>query len=172
MQVQNINSSNYKNHYSPNFGTMNVTKKGQKLLNKWWQHRAPKNLLKIEEWKKELADTKYFDLEIGEINGYLSMLIHQKDSFCISSNDPLRVFSTLLDNKPVGNKLTVFGHDSGSKLLSYQLEFASEKEAENAFNILKKYEEGKSAYSIDMIAWAVDSVKIWEKAFEHMKNPK
>ena len=63
MQVQNINSNNYQNYNSPNFGTMIVTKKGQQLLDNLWGN-APEYMNKIEGLKKGLANTKYLDLEV------------------------------------------------------------------------------------------------------------
>ena len=168
MQVQNINSNNYRNSYSPNFGLMNVTEKGQKLLNKWWG-QAPEKMDKINGWKKDLLKTDNFDLNFEELCKDMFLIIESKNPDWPSCEAPLRVY-----NFPKGRRLDVFGTDliDCGDFVSYPLEFGTNQDAVEAYNTLKSYQKEGAIYTIDKVKWAVDSVKILEKAFKYMENPK
>lgn len=160
MQVQNINSSNYKNHYSPNFGVLKVSGRVEKLT---------------KGFEKELADTKYFDLEIGELSSKLWMFILKKEQNpkYHSCEAPLYVFK-----EPKDNKLDVFGTDicDCQDNVWYPLEFATKEDAQAAFKTLNTYKNREKALGdlppFEQVHWAVDSVKFLEKAFKYMENPK
>ena len=174
MQVQSISSNNYNNHYSPNFGIMTITKKGQQLLDNLWGN-APEYMNKIEGLKKGLANTKYFDLEVDELGDKFWMFIlkKEKNPEYRSCEAPLYVFK-----EPKKNKLDVFGTDildCGDNVW-YPLEFATDKDAQAAFNTLNTFKNTEKGLGdlppIMQIKWAVDSVKILEKALKYMENPK
>ena len=158
MQVHNIQSNNYTSYNSPKFGALNVTKAGEKMINSWYGKDAVWQ--KINIWKEELAKTKYFDLEIDELCNGMWLQINDKDGGHWNCEAPLRV-----EDKPKGKNLCVFGTDliDCGDWVTYPLEFASVKEAENAYNTLKKYQHDHSRPTLEEIEWAVDSVKILER---------
>ena len=165
MQVQTIQSNNYN---APNFGTLQVTKEGRKLIKSWsgranvWRH--------INMWKKELADTKYFDLQFDGLCKNLFPIIKSKNPYdTCNCEAPLRVY-----DEPEGKKLYVSGTDliDCGDWVGYSLKFKTEKDAMNAYHTLKKYMHGYSMATIEKMQWTVDSVKILEQAFENMYGTK
>lgn len=172
MQVQNINSNNYKCYNSPNFGVMRVSD----FTNTWLKSRysnAPEKLAKLDIWEKELANTNFFNLSVEDAGRYLWMGIMSKNpKVRRNSEAPLYVF-----REPKGCKLDVYGTNicDTQDSIWYGLEFVSEEQAQNAYNKLKGYKENEKKLGLaplEQIEWAVDSVKILEQAFEHMTNPK
>ena len=165
MQVQTIQSNNYN---APNFGALQVTKEGRKLIKSWsgranvWRH--------INMWKKELAATKYFDLQFDGLCKNLFPIIKSKNTYDSSNCEaPLRVY-----NEPKGKNLYVSGIDliDPGDWVGYPLKFKTKEDAENAYNTLKKYMHDSSMPTVEKMQWIVDSVKILEQAFENMYGTK
>ena len=161
MQVQTIQSNNYN---APNFGALQITKEGRKLIKSWsgranvWRH--------INTWKKELAATKYFDLQFDGLCKNLFPIIKSKNPYyTYNCEAPLRV-----SDEPKGKHLWVAGTDliDCGDWVGYPLKFKTKEDAENAYNTLKKHQHGNSMTTIEKMQWTVDSVKILEQAFENM----
>ena len=182
MQVQNINSNNYnKNYNSPNFGVMRVSD----LTNTWLKvhyNNAPEKLAKLDIWKKELANTEFFNLDVEDACKDLWMIITNIKNRLVIGKEiktyrnceaPLYVF-----RGPEGCKLDVYGCDicDTQDSVWYGLEFASPQEAQNAYTKLNGYKENEKFLGpldpLEQIQWAVDSVKILEQAFAYMTNQK
>ena len=170
MQVQIIQSNNYQHYGSPAFGTLKVSENAQKMINSRYDSSVSQM---IGTWKKELDSTKHWNLNIFEICDQLWMAIESKNSYSKSDCEaPLSV-----SVKPESNTFYVYGRCiGGGGYVWYRPEFPSHKDAENAYNTLKKYQDmqdtDKDIDTVDKIAWAVDSVKILEQAYENMINPK
>ena len=170
MQVQTIQSNDYKRYNSPNFGELKVTEGAQKIINSWQKDSISKA---IDTWTKELNNTKHWNLNILENCGKLWMALESKNNYSKSDCEaPLSVSA-----KPESNTFYVYGRCiGGGGYVWYRPEFPSHKDAENAYNTLKKYQDmqdtDKDIDTVDKIAWAIDSVKFMEMAYENMINSK
>lgn len=164
MQVHNVQSNNYTSYNSLNFGKLNLTEPGEKLIKSLPE--GAEILQKIDIWKNELAETKFFDLEIDELCKRLFITIKSKYSDWMSCEAPLKV-SEAYDDEPKGKKFSAYGTDllDCGDWVTYPLKFATNKDAETAYYTLKRHH---NHFPINNVAWAVDSVKILEKAFENM----
>lgn len=171
MQVQKVQSNNYKNCNLPKFGALNITERGQKLLNIWGSS-YPEILPKFDIWKKGLANTKNFDLEIDELHKDLWLKIFSKNHDYPSCEGPLRVHE-----RAKRGKLWVYGTDliDCGDFVSYSLKFAAKNDADVAYDTLKGYQNRKEVYGSlnlpEKIQYAVDSVKILEQASNHKSTP-
>lgn len=167
MQVHNIQLSNCNNSYSAStFKALNVTDAGYKMIKSW--HGGGADVLrKIDLWKEQLANTKNFDLIIGAICNDLFMEIERKKPNLLNCEAPLRVYDV-----PTGRKMLAYGTDliDCGDWVTYPLSFASDEEAIVAYQTLKKYQDDPNIYTINKIAWAVDSVEILEKGVEDSSN--
>ena len=166
MQVHNIQSNNYTSYNSPNFGKLILTQSGETLIKSYSE--GAEILQKIDMWKKELAETKFFDLEIDELCERLFISIKSISSPWQCCEAPLKVY-----NQPKGKKFVAYGTDllDCGDWVSYPLKFATNEDANAAYNILKGHH---NHFPLNEVNWAVDSVKILEKAYDNMfhKHPK
>ena len=166
MQVQIIQSNNYQHYGSPAFGTLKVSEGAQKLIN-LKQNSAVSQM--IDTWKKELDCTKHWDLNILECCNKLWMAIESKNNYSKSACEAPLMVHAEPENKIFYVKGRCIG---GEGYVWYRPEFPSHKDAENAYNTLKKYQDMQDIDTINKIAWAGNSVKIMEQAYENMINPK
>ena len=160
MQVHNIQSNSCTSYNPSNFRALKLTQPGEKLIKSYSE--GSEILQKIDIWKNELAETKYFDLEIDELCKRLFITIKSKCSDWKSCEAPLKVC-----DEPKGKELLAYGTDllDCGDWVTYPLTFATNKDAKIAYNTLKGHH---NHFPINEVAWAVDSVKILEKACENM----
>ncbi len=164
MQVNRIQSYNYSNQ--PNFKALILTKNGTKVLRRVFSKEQLEQVAKV---RKDLGNTKHFDLEIDAIGNELFYEFKHKTNHFLNSEAPLHP-RTLN-----GNKLGAYGIsllDCGEIYTYENLRFPTTKEAEEAYSKLSEHAE-KSRHiscavnSFDNFKWAVDSTKILDRAAEY-----
>jgi hypothetical protein len=73
-----------------------------------------------------------------------------------------------VEDEPKNNSFWAFGTDliDPGDWVSYPLEFDSSEEAENAYATLRKHQHDGSMPTLELLEWAVESVKILDQGLD------
>jgi hypothetical protein len=162
MQINRI-----QGNYSQSFGALNIDGAGRKAILK---HFNPEQIKQIKVWKKDLAKTKNFDLDITTSVDDIYLIFNNKKHPFSSSEGPLQ------PAMPRGNEIKAWGFDifnSGNPVV-HNLKFSTPQEATQAYETLtahrRKFMETGNKDQFERVAWAVDSTKILEKSHDYMEK--
>ena len=153
MYIQPINNS------QTNFKGLIFTKEAMQICKQ--EKGAEKQ---IQQWTNELAKSKIFDLHITKIVGNNIYPHFGKERECC-------VVPFYINKDVVGVYSAKTGKGRESNIVDY-LKFSSAKKAEKVYNNLRNHfleaPKGKNEYGptktpMQVLAWAVDAVKAFEK---------
>lgn len=152
------------NNYDTNFGKLIITERGQKFLS---DKLTTTQLSYVETCKKELEDTKHFDLEIDGMKDFFIRLLPKNKSY---KECGVPFVPDVLD----GIKIKVWGRDLSDcwSITDYDLHFPTRQKAADAYNSLKNYSAKSMSCShkdkFNIFKWAVDSAKIINESYDYM----
>lgn len=173
MKINNVQNSNYNN--SASFGKLKITEGALENLLRYNPSKE-RTLARLEQLKKELADTKHWDLSIVQ-GGPMGNI--GNNAIFTNKTNPKDFFYRKIRVAPISSlpkTVHIWSQNDHFIQVPYyrigSLRFPTVKEAMKAAESLDASSRWANTFSVDGIKRLVRQTKILEQASEHMsKNP-